>query len=83
MSNLHARGPHSGVRVVERAPRIREAAARLGEQARDASWTHEEYLAAVLSRELSAREKSGAELRIRAAPANCSGAAIGAVVAGC
>jgi len=50
-----------------KAPRIREAAARLGDQARDASWTHEEYLAAVLSREVSAREGSGAELRIRAA----------------
>ncbi|QWT23191.1 IS21-like element helper ATPase IstB [Subtercola sp. PAMC28395] len=50
-----------------KAPRIREAAARLAIQARDASWTHEEYLAAVLSREVSAREASGAELRIRAA----------------
>lgn len=29
------------------APRIRDSAARLGEQARDAGWTHEEYLAAV------------------------------------
>jgi DNA replication protein DnaC len=50
-----------------KAPRIREAATRLADQARDASWTHEEYLAAVLSREVSAREGSGAELRIRAA----------------
>ena len=50
-----------------KAPRIREAAARLGEQARASSWTHEEYLAAVLSREVSAREASGAELRIRGA----------------
>jgi DNA replication protein DnaC len=50
-----------------KAPRIREAAARLGEQARESSWTHEEYLAAVLSREVSAREASGAELRIRGA----------------
>ena len=32
-----------------KAPRIREAAARLADQARDAGWTHEEYLAAVLS----------------------------------
>lgn len=50
-----------------KAPRIGEAAGRLADQARDASWTHEEYLAAVLSREVSAREASGAELRIRAA----------------
>ncbi|NMM25400.1 MAG: ATP-binding protein [Phycicoccus sp.] len=50
-----------------KAPRIREAAARLGDQARESSWTHEEYLAAVLSREVSARDASGAELRIRGA----------------
>jgi DNA replication protein DnaC len=50
-----------------KAPRIRESAARLAEQARDAGWTHEEYLAAVLSREVSAREASGAATRIRSA----------------
>jgi len=50
-----------------KAPRIREAATRMGDQARDASWTHEEYLAAVLAREVAARDASGAELRIRAA----------------
>jgi len=50
-----------------KAPRIGEAAARLATQARDGGWTHEQYLAAVLSREVSARESSGAELRIRAA----------------
>ena len=50
-----------------KALRIRDAAARLAEQAREAGWTHEEYLAAVLSQEVSARESSGAELRIRAA----------------
>jgi DNA replication protein DnaC len=50
-----------------KAPRIREGAARLAQQARDGGWSHEEYLAAVLSREVSAREASGAELRIRAA----------------
>ena len=46
-----------------KAPRIREAAARLADQAREAGWTHEEYLAAVLSREVAAREASGAESR--------------------
>jgi DNA replication protein DnaC len=50
-----------------KAPRITEAAARLADQARDAGWTHEAYLAAVLEREVSARNASGAELRIRAA----------------
>jgi DNA replication protein DnaC len=50
-----------------KAPRITEAAARLAAQARDASWTHEDYLAAVLEREVSARSASGAQLRIRAA----------------
>ena len=50
-----------------KAPRIVEAATRLADQARDASWTHEDYLAAVLEREVSARNASGAELRIKAA----------------
>jgi DNA replication protein DnaC len=50
-----------------KAPRITEAATRLAEQARAANWTHEDYLAAVLEREVSARNASGAQLRIRAA----------------
>src|SRR5215469_17691528 len=50
-----------------KAPRITEAAQRLSDQARDAGWTHEDYLAAVLEREVSARSASGAQLRIRAA----------------
>ena len=50
-----------------KAPRITEAAARLADQARDAGWTHEDYLAAVLEREVSARNASGGQLRIRAA----------------
>src|ERR1700680_837824 len=50
-----------------KAPRVTEAAQRLAEQARDAGWTHEDYLAAVLEREGSARSPSGAQLRIRAA----------------
>src|ERR1043165_7700309 len=50
-----------------KAPRITEAATRLADQARDAGWTHEDYLAAVLEREVSARNSSGARLRIRAA----------------
>ena len=50
-----------------KAPRITESAARLAEHARDAGWTHEDYLAAVLEREVAARNASGARLRIRAA----------------
>jgi DNA replication protein DnaC len=50
-----------------KAPRIREAAARLADQARDGGWTHEEYLAAVVSREVAAKEASGAEARARGA----------------
>src|SRR5690242_16802286 len=50
-----------------KAPRITESAQRLADQARDAGWTHEDYLAAVLEREVSARSASGAQLRIRAA----------------
>jgi DNA replication protein DnaC len=50
-----------------KAPRIGEAATRLADQPASRAWSHEEYLAAVLSREVSAREASGAELRIRAA----------------
>ncbi|MEV8218700.1 IS21-like element helper ATPase IstB [Microbacterium sp. NPDC077391] len=50
-----------------KAPRILEAAGRLAEQARAAGWSFEDYLAAVLEREVSARNASGARLRIRAA----------------
>lgn len=38
-----------------KAPRITAAAARLADQARDAGWSFEDYLAAVLEREVSAR----------------------------
>jgi DNA replication protein DnaC len=50
-----------------KAPRISQAAARLAAHARDAGWTHEDYLAAILEREVAARNASGAQLRIRAA----------------
>lgn len=50
-----------------KAPRILETAGRLAEQARAAGWSFEDYLAAVLEREVSARNASGARLRIRAA----------------
>jgi DNA replication protein DnaC len=50
-----------------RAPRISEGFRRLGDQARELGWSHEEYLATVLSREVSEREASGASIRIKAA----------------
>ena len=50
-----------------KAPRVAECAERLGETAREQHWSHEDYLAAVLEREVAARNASGAELRIRAA----------------
>lgn len=50
-----------------KAPTLRDAASRLAERARAESWTHEEYLAACLQREVSARDSHGGEGRIRAA----------------
>jgi hypothetical protein len=50
-----------------KAPSLRESAARLAERARTESWTHEEYLAACLQREVAARDAHGGEGRIRAA----------------
>lgn len=40
---------------------------RLAEQARSDGWSHEDYLAAVLSREVTARESSRTQNRIRLA----------------
>lgn len=42
-----------------KAPGIIESATRLADHARDAGWTHEEYLAAVLDRDVAARNASG------------------------
>ena len=50
-----------------KAPTLREAVARLADRARAESWTHEEFLAACLQREVAARESHGGEGRIRAA----------------
>jgi hypothetical protein len=47
-----------------KAPTLREAAGRLAERARAESWTHEEYLAACLQREVSARDSHGGEGRM-------------------
>ena len=50
-----------------KAPTLRESVARLAERARAESWTHEEFLAACLGREVAAREAHGGEGRIRQA----------------
>lgn len=42
-----------------KAPTLRESVQRLAERAREESWTHEEFLAACLQREVSARESHG------------------------
>jgi DNA replication protein DnaC len=50
-----------------KAPSMAAAIDRLAQRARDESWTHEEFLAACLEREVAARQDHGAETRIRAA----------------
>ncbi len=50
-----------------KAPALRESVTRLAERARADSWSHEEFLAACLQREVAARESHGGEGRIRAA----------------
>ena len=42
-------------------------ATKIAYLAREAGWTHEQHLAAVLSQEVASREASGASIRIRAA----------------
>src|SRR5215217_4737503 len=50
-----------------RAPSLARSVDRLAERARVESWTHEEFLAACLEREVAARQDHGGENRIRAA----------------
>jgi len=50
-----------------KAPSLAAAVERLAERARTESWSHEEFLAACLQREVAAREAHGGEGRIRAA----------------
>jgi DNA replication protein DnaC len=50
-----------------KAPSLAHAVERLAERARTESWTHEEFLAACLEREVAARQDHGGEGRIRAA----------------
>jgi DNA replication protein DnaC len=50
-----------------KAPSLAAAVERLAERAKADGWTHEEFLAACLEREVAARAANGGELRIRAA----------------
>ncbi len=50
-----------------KAPTLRDSVERLAERARTENWTHEQFLAACLQREVSARDSHGGEGRIRAA----------------
>jgi DNA replication protein DnaC len=50
-----------------KAPSLAGAVDRLAERARAEQWTHEEFLAACLQREVAAREAHGGEGRIRTA----------------
>src|ERR1700761_5611559 len=50
-----------------KAPSLAGAIERLGERARAESWTHEEFLAACLEREVAARQSNGGEIRVRGA----------------
>ena len=50
-----------------KAPSLLAAVSRLGERARTDGWTHEQFLAACLEREVAARQDHGGEARIRQA----------------
>jgi len=50
-----------------KAPSMGRAVDRLAERARQEEWSHEEFLAACLEREVAARQTNGGELRIKAA----------------
>jgi hypothetical protein len=50
-----------------KAPTLRDSVSRLAERARAENWSHEEFLAACLQREVAAREAHGGDGRIRAA----------------
>ena len=52
---------------VLKTPTIGRCWEELAEQARDETWSHEEYLAAVLQRQVAERESAGTTMRIRTA----------------
>lgn len=50
-----------------KAPSLLAGVERLGARAREENWSHEEFLAACLDREVSTRAAHGGEARVRAA----------------
>jgi len=52
---------------VLKTPTIGRCWEELADQARDETWSHEEYLAAVLQRQVAERESAGTTMRIRTA----------------
>jgi len=65
-----APGPSSDIAYLCRAlkaPSLAAAIERLAERARAEGWSHEEFLAACLEREVASRQDHGGENRIRAA----------------
>ena len=50
-----------------KAPVIADTFTALGDQAREHGWSHEEYLAAVLGRQVASRAANGTRMRISAA----------------
>lgn len=50
-----------------KAPALAGSVGRLADRARDEGWTHEEFLAACLEREVASRQTHGGDARIRAA----------------
>jgi len=50
-----------------KTPVINETFSALGDQAREEGWSHEEYLAAVLGRQVASRTANGTRMRIAAA----------------
>ena len=50
-----------------KAPVIAQTFDALGDQAREEHWSHEEYLAAVLGRQVASRAVNGTRMRISAA----------------
>src|SRR3954471_9399500 len=70
MATRAAAKPNSDVAYLCRAlkaPSLAAAVERLAERARAESWSHEEFLAACLQREVAARDAHGGEGRVRAA----------------
>jgi DNA replication protein DnaC len=52
---------------VLKVPTVASCWEQLAEQARDQNWSHEEYLAALLARQVADREAAGNTMRIRTA----------------